>query len=372
MLEKLAPRRIIRSLGHRGRTAWQQFRTRLRTAARRTQLWWSLHRNLGRIRRLRARLSAGERIVAIVLVEHVGDIVACEPVARYLRSRGARDTLVWIVRSSYLELLDAHPDLTACLPVTSLTEAMALAKRPVFDEVINLHVNGRECRWSGAVFEKTSGDPRITLDNYYDYGSLLEAFSRSAGLPALADAPRFHFHLRNWAELDRLLPRRPYLVLHATTNDRTRDWTPERWHALVAELTSETDFQLVEVGLQPVIATGANGVINLCDRLSLQELAHTIDRATGFIGVDSGPAHIANALEKSALILLGHYVRWQTYMPYTGYLRAHAAQMLLQWNGRVADIPVAVCMDRIRILWNQNVRSDHPRLPVTAMKERPA
>ena len=45
--------------------------------------------------------------IAIGLVEHIGDIVACEPVVRHLRSIHPNAEISWVVNEGYRELIDA-------------------------------------------------------------------------------------------------------------------------------------------------------------------------------------------------------------------------------------------------------------------------
>ena len=50
----------------------------------------------------------------------------------------------------------------------------------------------------------------------------------------------------------------------------------------------------------------------------LNEMAGIIKNCFLFIGIDSGFAHIANAYEKNAVILIGEFAGFKNYMPYSG------------------------------------------------------
>ena len=56
----------------------------------------------------------------------------------------------------------------------------------------------------------------------------------------------------------------------------------------------------------------------MCGKLSLIETAEVINRAQIFIGIDSGPAHMANAMKVKSIILLGKYREITNYMPFSG------------------------------------------------------
>ncbi|HEX2853335.1 MAG TPA: glycosyltransferase family 9 protein [Opitutaceae bacterium] len=72
------------------------------------------------------------------------------------------------------------------------------------------------------------------------------------------------------------------------------------------------------------------------------QTAALIRRAVGFLGIDSGPAHLANALERPSVVLPGRYRGVDRYLPYTGFLRENAVELVGQWDGPIASLPVDV------------------------------
>jgi heptosyltransferase-3 len=57
----------------------------------------------------------------------------------------------------------------------------------------------------------------------------------------------------------------------------------------------------------------------LCGRGSLKAYAALIANAALFVGVDSGFAHVANALRVRGVIILGAYRKFPNYFPYSGF-----------------------------------------------------
>jgi ADP-heptose:LPS heptosyltransferase len=293
---------------------------------------------------MRKGLQPGQRLVAIILVEHFGDIVACEPVVRYVHAQYPNDLLIWVCRRQYYDLVSSHPKLNAVLPVSCLTEAFLLRDSGVFDRAIDLHINGRVCDWFGTVQNKAAGNANITINNYFSYGSLLESFCQAAGLPPLRDNPVIHVppakkHLNS-------LPPLPYMIIHATSSKPERDWPPEKWTALLDALAKEFTGVFVEVGLEPRIAPGGR-IINRCGQLSLMELAVLFQHCAAFIGIDSGPAHLANAFCRPSVILMGRFKDFERYMPYSGFLQDHSEEMLLRSSGLVAEISIKEAAARV-------------------------
>src|SRR5215216_1755308 len=76
-----------------------------------------------RWRRFRIKAQASDRkFIAIAQIEHLGEIVACEPIARYVRQQYPDAHIVWSVRKPYRELIDNNPRIDESLVVHCLTE----------------------------------------------------------------------------------------------------------------------------------------------------------------------------------------------------------------------------------------------------------
>ena len=252
-------------------------------------------------------------LIAIIMLEHIGDIIACEPVIGYAKRSRPDRPVAWVTLSKYAELLEAHPRLDYLLFADSLVDADRWAcSLPENCWVINLHFHQRPCPVTG-VMVRNSNNPAINKLNYYDHGSLLEVFSKCAGLPPLTDAPRFYMSDKVAGQL----PPTPYVVFHCQSNDTNRDWDPDKWRKLF-EYFTERNIAVAEIGLTPVINSPHPLYFDLTADLSLQQIAILIDSSYFFFGVDSGFAHMANALGKEGLIIMGAYGKWNNHIPYTG------------------------------------------------------
>lgn len=289
----------------------------------------------------RRRERAPKRI-AIGLVEHMGDIVACEPVIRYLREQNPEAHLTWVTGRPYEELVKHHPDLDQTLVVDCLGDWIRLKREGAYDEIVDLHVNKRRCTVTGQILDKDIGLLEVDVTHYYQHGSLLAAFCQGAGLPPLDLQPRMHLPAAVAEQVDRLgLPPR-YVVIHADSAEETRNWRDERWRALVGQILQDMGMPVVEIGTRAVCAeftgTGTGTYLNLCGQLSLLESAEVIRRARLFIGVDSGPAHMANAVGTRGLVLLGKYRIFDHYTPFSGdYARGTTATLLRAPAGEPAS-----------------------------------
>lgn len=262
--------------------------------------------------------SSIKKHIGIGLVEHFGDIVACEPVARYLKKKYPDSVISWVVKSDYRELIDNNPYIDKTISVDCLTDWIRLRAHGAFDQYFDLHVNERICQHCNIPLVKKEGNPAITGNNYFDFGSLLGSFSLGAGLPSLDDAPKVYISDIAERRVDELLLPLDYVVFHCKSNEVYKDWNDKDWHMLANWINTEYDLPVVEVGLQSVLVGHAKGIIDLCSKTSLLETAEVIRRAKIFVGIDSGPGHLANAVETYGVVLLGSINDFKSYNPYTG------------------------------------------------------
>ena len=338
---------IFKKIFHRLEFEWLGFKTKIQNLPRRIRLEKSFRQNTANLRRLKKTLSPAQSITGIFLTEHFGDIIACEPVIRHTRARFPKDIIVWFTYEPCIQLLEHHPDLKQVFPVTCITECKMLMESCLIDRVVDLHIGPRPCHWFGTFHYKNKSETDVTVFNHYSHGTILEAFSKAAGLGFLSDAPRVYTPPAVRDSVVGIAPHEPFLVIHAASNVAARDWKDEKWKLLVERITKKYPISIVEVGLKSRVARQVPGVLDLCGKLSLLQLGELIRRASGFVGIDSGPAHFANAFKCPSVILLGHYLNYKRYMPYNGFLRENAQEMLLYWDGPARDIPVDVVEEKI-------------------------
>jgi len=195
-----------------------------------------------------------------------------------------------------------------------MTEWLLLWGSGVGATVWDLHISGRPCPRCGVSFHKPGPPGRITYETYYDHGSLLTLNCLAAGIPPLADGPVFAPYAAASAMVDGFaLPQR-FVVVHCKSNETSRDWSVERWRDLVGWMTGALELDVVEIGTAPhVIGQDGQRARSLCGQLSIMETAEVIRRARLFIGIDSGPAHLANAVGTPGVVLLGQYQSFKAY-----------------------------------------------------------
>jgi len=291
---------------------------------------------------IRCRISEQpRRLVVVTLTEHIGDIIACEPVARHVRKEEPHALLVWIVRSEYREIVELYPAIDYVLKIYCLTTWISLRKSRFIDRRVDLHINGRVCPVCRVPLRNNDGEQGIGLNNYFEFGSLLGSFSRAAGLPELDDQPRLQLPRTISDDISALDLVTGYIVVHCRSNEPCKDWSPVRWNDMLDRLQALYSLTVIEIGLESQLRRAeSKGYRNLCGRLSILQTAEVIHRAILFVGVDSGPAHLANAVGTPGVVLLGGYRSFKRYNPFTGAYRSGDLAELIYSDGSVNMIEV--------------------------------
>jgi heptosyltransferase III len=332
---------------HIYRTMRHQTKVYLNTAACLIRLIW--------IRLVMFATGNRNPLIGIFLIEHLGDIVACEPVARFLRREHPDAYLVWCVRPPYADLVRNHPALTACIQVHCLSVKKYLVRSGLFTSVIDLHFPERFCalcRTKAPAGVQTE----ITLGNFYQFGNILQSFSRYAGLPELNEPPQLWLLSAPEILPHYSLTSHRYIVFHCSSNTPDKEWESNHWNTLARFITDNFQITVVEIGSVSLIHSLTDKYCNACGTTSLAESAELIRSAALFIGIDSGPAHIANALSTPGIILMGSYLNFKRYNPFSsGYGNGTTAQIIFT-DGPVSTIQYSDVREKVSKTLNRLMR----------------
>ncbi|MEE8574338.1 MAG: glycosyltransferase family 9 protein [Thermodesulfobacteriota bacterium] len=93
---------------------------------------------------------------------------------------------------------------------------------------------------------------------------------------------------------------------------RTRGWYEDRWAELLNRIAGECKVKLVLIGGKKetemagrIKAKMKSDIVDLTGELSIFETAAAVDSADVFIGIDSGPMHVASILKPKVVALFG-------------------------------------------------------------------
>jgi len=302
-----------------------------------------------RLIRLWLRLR-GRNPCAIILLERMGDIAACGPVARELKTRDPEAWVLWICTARFADLARAIPGVDSVLSIDSLDHISRLMPELSKWTVVDLTLRGKTFEDKVREWTKSSGDPAVTTESYYHYGPLLRAMCLGAGFELRDDRPLLNKVPTADREVDHFALPESFVAIHCTSDESARNWNAEGWRELVLEVLS-SGRHVVEIGHKPSGLFDNHPLYrDLTGRTSIPGTAELLRRARLFIGIDSGPAHLANAVDTPGLILLGRYRVFDHYFPYTGAYASGTRALILQHHEECPFIPTPVVLKALRDL----------------------
>lgn len=299
----------------------------------------SLLRNIGTIIK-----QSKKNVLFVSLVEHLGDVIASEPISRHLRSKYPEKTIIWFTHKTYKEVIQFNPNIDRVLTVTCLSEWIILrhfiAKRKLFD----LNISGRICTQYGLELIKHESD-EINTGNYYHQGNLLYCFGKSAGIEMNPLAqPHIHFP---YAPKQNFIADK-YIIIHTSAHSAKRMWNTEGWNNLIRFINHlYPEYKIVEIGSQKQVTESIENYLDYTGIKPIEDITTLIHNCQLYIGIDSGFAHIANALKKDSLILIGHFQNFLNYLPYSGFFMEHRNDIIIYFDGSLCNMPFSYIEERV-------------------------
>ncbi len=294
--------------------------------------------------------SKKREIIAIVLTQQFGDIVAGEPISRQIKEKHPNDYILWIVKPIFKELLENNLYIDEIIEEFCANQRKLLLNSGIFDKVYNLQFrNNSHCSVCDVYVENPVADSKdITIHNYYFQGNLLTVQQKIAGLPTEDIAPKIYLHEKQKTKVDSLNLPANFVVIHCQSAQNSRNWDSSKWISLVDYLFENSDVNIIEIGLVSELDIISTRYTNLCGKLSILETAEVIKRAKLFIGVDSGPAHLANAVNTFGFIMIGKLVDFINHIPYSGaYKSGENAIIVRNSEGPSSEISVETIIQTI-------------------------
>jgi ADP-heptose:LPS heptosyltransferase len=216
--------------------------------------------------------------VYLVRKRALGDVLWIEPVIRQLAATNKKV----IVYTKYPELFLHYP-----LPNVRFTSRLRLSEKLL---------------WA---FEKKMHLTRFFIDLDHSYEDnpkmhFLSAYQRAAGLPVTHEYPRLYLDAaeKNFRPTG-VTGRYAVLHLESMTDKNFRKVYGVDWEKVVSSLTARS-YTVLLIGKEPLPIPGAR-----IEKTSIREMITLINGAALFIGIDSGPSHLAATLGIPALIFFG-------------------------------------------------------------------
>jgi heptosyltransferase-2 len=268
--------------------------------------------------------------VLIVRFSSLGDVVLTTPLLRAIRARHPQADLTFVVRSRYADLLAGNPAVTRVVATAPGEPLGALVRRlgsATFDACVDLQNSPRSWRFRrllggtwGVVDRRRLA--RLALiwlgvDNYRGHTHAVERFFEAArALDVHPDGrPAEVFPTADdEAQAAALIPEGAVALVPGARWANKR-WPAAHWRALAHRLVAR-GVKLVAVGSEderPLLS--GPGVIDAYG-LPLRATAAVLRRARLVVANDSGLMHLATAVGRPVIVLVGPTVEAFGYFPY--------------------------------------------------------
>lgn len=286
----------------------------------------------------------------VVLLEHLGDIIACEPLLPILKAQHPKTNIYWCLRSNYSEILHGNPYLNGIIEIGCITEWIFAKKFLDKSKFIELHIKGRECPVCRIPLMVEHSNKDITLDNYYNFGPILISFTRANHIDVpLESQPQLYISVTRPLEKN-------YIVAHRTSNEQSRNWKDSEWVKVFEFINSKTNYTIIDIGDKELTSPYKHPrYLSLISKTNLKDVASYISNSSFFIGIDSSLAHFANVYQKKSLILIGHYRIFRNYLPYTGYLYKNKEKFIFHFDGELSSLKAINVIERLQVIFDETL-----------------
>jgi heptosyltransferase III len=279
--------------------------------------------------------------ILVIRLDHIGDVVMATSVLEPLRRAFPSARIDFIVPSWAREILEADPYISGIISfdatwfsrkkrhffagLKSFFDLCDTIRKGRYDVVIDLRGDARHIAASFLAGVKRRIGYGITglgflLTDEVPYGESSHEIDRNMALLGPMGAksdnagPKLHFSKEDALGAENIKKKegidRPYAVLHVAAGRKEKNWTIEGFAGVITYLSEKKGLLPVIIGteedtvyIKRVIEKVSQKVIDLSGKVGLGELGPLCRGASLFVGLDSGPSHIAAAAGVRCVIL---------------------------------------------------------------------
>lgn len=268
------------------------------------------------------RIIKRKQILIFGLVEHIGDIVCAMPIYNHLKNKNDNEkVIIWFVNNRNISAINLFFKNSDVFKTFNLDQFFFYKKiiTTFGVKVVDLHLHGKKLEFFNGEYKNECKE--INCGNYFYKRNLVEVYSKLANIDvSMLEVPQFRESKKNICN-KMGLKEASYIVFHCKTNMIQKDWTKKKWNLLANDLLTKTKYKIVEIGLHPILDKNSR-IIDCTNVLSLEESTQIITYSKMFVGLDSGPSHIANFLGVRTLVLLGCFSGFKNYMPFHKFVNS--------------------------------------------------
>jgi heptosyltransferase I len=335
--------------------------------------------------------------ICIVMLSAIGDSVHVLPVINAIKREYPMAWITWVIEPGPAALVRGHPSIDEIIeidphrgPSAFAAYRLGLRKREPFDLLIDLQValkgglvtavtpatvklgfdraRARDLNWLFTTARIPPGPRSHVQDQYFEFLTALKIPTEPI---VWQIGPRADE--RSWQQSFFAGFERSVAALVIGAGDPDREWLPERWAAVADALSSTYDLEPVIVGGQSSRELDTAHRIQMLARYpvrnalgtGLRRLVSILDGAALVISLDTGPLHIAVALDRPVVSLMAQADPKRT-GPYRTYqdlvvdaFREPADGDAVNWTRRRARMPRITVQDVLArvALWRERYRT---------------
>ena len=288
------------------------------------------------IRWLRRKDAVEAKKILIIRCDHIGDVISSSVVLKPLRKAYPEAIIDVLTSSSGADILKGDPNIDNVISfnapwfirngkresfLAGVRNMSRAIKKGKYDIAIDLRGDARHILAMIISGVRTRISYGITgggflLTHEVSYAGLAHETKRNIDLlaPLKIFPDKVAVELRS-ADSDikdaKSLVRESgikgsYVVIHPVSGRTPKNWSPDKFACIIKFLKDEKSMTPVMIGSmsdKETLEDLGEGTIDLCGKTSLGMLGPIISEASLFVGLDSGPAHIAAAVGTPTVIL---------------------------------------------------------------------
>jgi heptosyltransferase-1 len=277
--------------------------------------------------------------ILLIRLRRIGDIILTTPAIRVLRENLPQAEISFIVEEPYKELVEGNEDIDRIIvhqkspKFREFLQSIKSIRREKYDVVIDFHGGprasllalfsrarikiGYQIKYKSFIYDIRI--PRKPSEGYIHSAENHINLVRALGIQ-VTTLPSLRLPEAKKEEIDKIkeiisekdLEQTKIVTIHIGAGNEFRQWGKERFAELIRLLSQISNIQIILVGTPEdretedyILKHASSPVISLLGKLTLRELKLIIARSFLFIGVDSGPMHIAAATSTPLVALFG-------------------------------------------------------------------
>ncbi len=278
--------------------------------------------------------------ICIVMLSAIGDAVHVLPVANALKRAAPAVPLTWVIQPVPYMLVRDHPAIDKFVifqrsrgmrVLRDYRETLGHLRRQRFDLVINLQVylkaglltagtradmklgfdraRARDLNWLFTTHRIPAHEPQHVQDQYFEFLEYLGITPEPVEWKILLSEEEKDAQRRFFEKFDR-----PVCAVVTGTSKAQKIWAPDRYAKLLEIIENDFGYRTIVVGGPSAVEKSrASEIIRLTSARPANELGHDLRRLVYLLGgadivvsPDTGPLHIARALDVPVVGLYGY------------------------------------------------------------------